>query len=70
MPDNCWQLKKKQELNAIIAEKVSKALAAEEKKCLSKKCKVLDELNQFEQLSILETSQTDVSSDDKHSNDE
>ena len=69
MPDNCHQLKKKQELNTIIAEKVSKALAAEEKKSLSKKCKVLEELNQFKQLSISMTSQIDVSSDDKHSKD-
>ena len=69
-PDNHWQLKKKQELNAIIAEKVSKALAAKNNKCLSNKRKVLDKLNQFKQLSILEMSQTDVSSDDKHSNDE
>ena len=69
-PDNRWQLKKKQELNAIIVEKVSEALAAEEKKCLSKKRKVLDELNQFKQLSILEMSQTDVSSDDEHSDNE
>ena len=66
MPDNCQQLKKKQELNAIIIEKVR----VEEKKRLSKKRKVLDELNQFKQLSISETSQMDVSSDDKHSYDE
>ena len=61
-PDDCCQLKKKQELKPIIAEKVSKALAAEEKKRLRKKCKVSQELDQFEQLSISNMSQMDASS--------
>ena len=69
-PDNRRQLKKKQEMNAIIAEKVQEALAAEEKKHLSKKRKVPEELNQFEQLSISETSQTDISSESEHSDSE